>query len=89
MIYTKTKILNNYEPKDFICKDALTKAEVSQTWPICILSPVLGGAILYLGWKKKLPFKAKHANKISIMAFMVVLCIYVFYAIITRSLSYL
>lgn len=83
MLRTRSKLLGNYEPEDFICKDHLNKIETSHIWLICILSPVLGGAIIYWGWKKRIPMKARAANKISVLAFILVLMLYSLYAMIT------
>lgn len=41
-----------------------------------LLSPMLAGAVYYYGWAKKLPIKAKQANKYSYIAFGVLVCIY-------------
>jgi hypothetical protein len=82
MLSLKSKVLSHYDK--LVCNDPLTQFEIYKTWIICIFSPVLGGAILYNGWKHKLPFKAKQANKISILAFIAVLIATFFYAMITR-----
>jgi hypothetical protein len=50
--------------------DPLTVGEIKLTWTLCVLSPVIVGAILYYGWQEKLPRKAKEANRISIFAFL-------------------
>ena len=44
-------------------------------WAIYLLNPIWGGAILYYGWKNKLPVKAKSANQISLWAFFLELVI--------------
>lgn len=43
----------------------LSTEEKIQIWIICLLIPILGGAIFYYGWKNRLPIKAKTANRIS------------------------
>lgn len=48
--------------------EPLTTSEKIQIWIICLLEPVIPGAIFYFGWRKRLPRKAKQANKISWIA---------------------
>jgi hypothetical protein len=62
-------------------KEPLKKFEIYNISIICLLSPILGGAILYYGWKKDMPRKAKHANKISILAFIADLFIFFLYGL--------
>jgi len=50
-------------------KDSLTKDEKITVWSLCLLSPLVAGAIFYYGWKKKLPKKSIEANTISWYAF--------------------
>ena len=45
--------------------DSLSKLHKSLIWILCLLNPILAGAILYYGWRKKLPTKAQQANRIS------------------------
>jgi ankyrin repeat protein len=47
----------------------LTRTEKAWTWVLCFLNPLITGGILYYGWRKKLPVKAKQANRISFMIF--------------------
>ena len=60
--------------------DPLTGSERLYVWLLSLLSPVLAGAIFYYGWKKVAPQKAKSANRISIVA-LVILAV-VFYGMI-------
>jgi hypothetical protein len=60
---TKAKI-----PHGQTSQEPLTKNEKIKVWILAILNPVLTGAILYFGWRKSLPIKAKNANVISFAA---------------------
>jgi len=62
-------------PKGQTSQESLTRNEKIYTWIICLLDPILGGAILYYGWKNRLPIKAKKANQISLWAFFLELVI--------------
>lgn len=52
-----------------IMQDPLTNDEKNKTYIFALLNPLWAGIILYYGWKKCLPIKAKSANDISLMAF--------------------
>jgi len=67
MISVKSKVTEGQVNSDSLSKGK----EKIITWIICIINPIWGGAILYYGWKKKLPTKAKQANKISMIAFLI------------------
>lgn len=69
--------------KDQISETPLSKSEIALTWLFCIFNPILGGAILYYGWRKRLPAKAKAANKISWMAFLII----IIYALVIAKLN--
>jgi hypothetical protein len=91
MINRKSKIPKDHDhlakdhpSPEYISKNPLTKFESFNVWLICLLCPVIGGAILYSGWKKVLPIKAKQAKTISIMAFLIFLSSIVVYAVVTR-----
>ena len=58
-----------------ISQDPLTGNEKLVTWLVCLLNPIWGGAILYYGWKGRLPVKAKSANQISLWAFFLELVV--------------
>lgn len=58
----------------------LTDGEKLYVWILSLLSPILAGAIFYYGWKKVAPEKAKSANRISIIALLIL--IVVFYGMI-------
>jgi hypothetical protein len=63
--------INKGIEKGKISQDPLTKKEKVITWILCILCPVINGAIFYYGLKKKFPVKAKKANTISIISFLI------------------
>lgn len=68
MIRVKSKIVSGQ-----ISQEALTKKEKTIIWVLCLLNPLIAGAVFYYGWKKLLPKKAKQANTISFAAFGIVL----------------
>ena len=51
-----------------VSQDPLTRDEKIKVWILAILNPVLTGAILYFGLKKRSPIKAKNSNTISFAA---------------------
>ncbi|MBI4427072.1 MAG: hypothetical protein HY569_01120 [Candidatus Magasanikbacteria bacterium] len=53
--------------------DLFKGKELLLVWIFCLLFPIINGTVLYYGLKKKLPQKAKQANKISWLALVVVL----------------
>jgi len=63
MIKAKSKIVEGQQ-----LADSLSGGEKIIIWILCLLNPILSGAIFYYGWKKKLPVKAKQANTISLWA---------------------
>ena len=54
-----------------LSEEPLTANEKILTWICCIFNPIIAGAILYYGWRKRLPTKAKQANRISWVAFLI------------------
>ncbi len=63
-----------------IISDSLSGKEKLYVWLLCLISPILAGAFFYYGWKKSMPQKAKSANRISIIALLIL--IIVFYGMI-------
>jgi hypothetical protein len=61
--------------------DPLIGNEKLSVWIICLFNPIWGGAIMYYGWKKKLPEKAKQANSISFKGFFISIILYILYFI--------
>ena len=66
MIKTKKRI-----PGGQIVQDPLARKQKVLIWILCLLNPIVAGAIFYYGWKKRLPIKAKQANQISLWAFLI------------------
>lgn len=60
--------------------DPLMGNEKIYVWLLCLMSPILAGAIFYYGWKKVAPQKAKSANRISIVTLLIL--VVVFYGMI-------
>lgn len=57
-------------------QEPLSGKEKLLVFILCLVNPILIGAIFYYGWKMKLPKKAKTANLLSFAAFAVFLIIY-------------
>jgi len=55
---------------DGVSEEPLTVGQKILVWVLCLLNPVVAGAIMYYGWRKSLPAKAKTANHISLIAFL-------------------
>ena len=51
--------------------DKLASKEKLFTWILSLINPIITGLVLYYGWKKKLPVKAKQANQITLWAFLI------------------
>lgn len=58
-------------PEGQIVHDPLTGKQKVLIWVLCLLNPVMAGAVFYYGWKKRLPVKGKQANQISLWAFLI------------------
>lgn len=56
--------------------ETLTKVEKNYVLVFVILSPIVAGAVFYYGWIKKLPNKAKRANRYSLLVFVILLALY-------------
>lgn len=63
-------------PDGTVSEESLTGQEKVKIWILCLLDPILAGAIFYYGWKKKLPKKGKQANQISLWAFFIEMILY-------------
>jgi len=59
-----------------VVTDSLTGNEKLYIWLLCLASPVLSGAIFYYGWRRVLPKKAKSANTVSILAFLILIILF-------------
>jgi hypothetical protein len=67
--------------------DILSGKEQLFVWILCIFSPILAGAILYYGWIKALPNKAKKANAISLWAALIEIILGITIAYITIKMK--
>lgn len=66
MIKEKSNVLDGQ-----ISDETLSRKYKVIIWILCFFNPVLAGAVFYYGWRKKLPVKAKQANRISVWAFLI------------------
>lgn len=58
-------------------KDVLAGREKILIWVLSILNPILTGLVMYFGLRKLLPNKAKQINKITLIAFLIFIAVYV------------
>lgn len=59
-----------------ISQESLTRNEKISVWLFSFLDPLVAGAVFYYWWRKKLPMKAKQANKISWLAILILIVLY-------------
>ena len=59
------------EKAQFISNDGLTGTQKTLAWLFSILNPVIAGAVMYFMWRHDYPTKAKQANNISIIMFLI------------------
>lgn len=60
-----------YTESKIISQAGLTKGEKIAAIVFCIINPVITGAIMYFMWRKKYPKKARQANHISLIIFLI------------------
>lgn len=60
-----------YASSQFINNETLTKNQKIAAWVFSIINPIITGAIMYFMWRDKYPTKAKQANNISIIVFLI------------------
>jgi hypothetical protein len=65
MVSSKKAVNNRHPPEEM----PLSITETLLCWLFCLASPIVSGGILYYGWRKQLPLKARQANRISYFAF--------------------
>jgi hypothetical protein len=70
-----------------VTNEPLSGGEKVFVWITTLLNPIWAGAIYYFTWKGKLPTKAKQANKISFVAFLLVVLIIVLYSIMSGGVA--
>ncbi len=56
--------------------EPLTGKEKLLVFVLCLVNPLILGAVFYYGWKNKLPQQAKTANRLSFLAFFIFLVIW-------------
>lgn len=71
--------------KAVVSEEGLTTNEKIAAWIFSILNPVITGAIMYYMWRKRYPTKAKKANHISMIVFVLELALGIFIAIATSK----
>lgn len=60
-------------------KDKLEGKERIIVWVANLINPLIAGFLFYYSWRKKFPNKAKQANKISFVVFVVYMAGYIIY----------
>jgi len=71
--------------KSIVSEEGLTTNEKIAAWIFSILNPIITGAIMYYMWRKRYPTKAKKANHISMIVFVLELALGIFIAIATSK----
>jgi len=69
-------------PDGQIVQDPLARKQKALIWVLCLLNPIVAGAVFYYGWKKRLPVKAKQANQISLWAFFIAIVLGIIYLVL-------
>jgi len=60
-----------YANAQFISDESLTTNQKIAAWIFSIINPVITGAVMYYMWRNKYPAKARQANHISIIVFLI------------------
>ncbi|MFH1657503.1 MAG: hypothetical protein ABH919_03475 [bacterium] len=60
-----------YANAQFISNEELTTNQKIAAWVFSIINPVITGAVMYYMWRNKYPTKARQANHISIIVFLI------------------
>ncbi|MDO8524515.1 MAG: hypothetical protein Q7R99_02715 [bacterium] len=68
--------MDNINTNNEVSVEVLNKREKVVTWIFSLLNPVITGAVMYFMWRKSHPQKAKQANKISWICFLIQAVIY-------------
>lgn len=84
---SKTKEELQEELQHFVVSvEGLTKNEKIAAWIFSIINPVITGAIMYYMWRKRYPTKAKKANNISMIVFLVEFVLGILIAVTSKQL---
>ncbi len=67
-----------------VSEEGLTDNEKIVAWIFNILNPVIAGGVMYFIWNKKYPKKAKTANNISMIVFVVEIILFILLKIYTH-----
>jgi len=62
--------------KGEVSQEALTTTERLLVILLCVFNPIFNWIVLYYGWHKKLPIKAKQVNVIAIVIFVLELVVF-------------
>lgn len=66
-------------------KDKLEGKEEIIVWIANLINPLIAGFLFYYSWRRKFPDKARQANKISFIVFVVYVVGYIVYKLVTGS----
>lgn len=58
-------------PEGQVDESPLSGKKLWYVFILCLLSPLIAQSIFYYGWKKRLPKKAKKANNLGWLAFLI------------------
>jgi len=67
----RKRIKKAYANTQFISNEGLTTNQKVAAWVFSIINPIITGAIMYYMWRNKYPTKARQANHISIIVFLI------------------
>ena len=58
------------EKAQFVNNEGLTSTQRTMAWVFSIINPIIAGGVMYFMWRHNFPTKAKQANNISIIVFL-------------------
>lgn len=72
-----SKMKDTKELEQALPQEGLTRRERVIAWIFALLNPIITGAVMYYMWKKSYPVKAKQANQISMISFLIWIGVYI------------
>lgn len=68
------------EKAQFVNNEGLTSTQRTMAWVFSIINPIITGGVMYFMWRHNFPTKAKQANNISIIVFLLWIVVGLFIA---------
>lgn len=69
--------------KGQVSQEALTGGSRALVGLLAMINPIFAGAIFHYGWRKRLPMKAKTANRFSFLGFFLIFGALVIYVVVS------